>query len=163
PINGRIFTVSDIPNPGPHLSSLGPNFPVFGESIFPVPTDIGAGIPQNSWETVGRVDWNKSTNTQVYGRYAFFDEADFSGTIPARSFAGFSTGATSTDQNFLASVTHNWSQGLVTEFKVVYNRINTLQPLGAQPVVPGLFLFNATASLAGKNVALPGYLPFSGF
>src|SRR5260370_1678783 len=45
--------------------------PVFRAVRFSVPSDTGAGSPQNSYSTVARIDWNKSSRTQVYGRFAY--------------------------------------------------------------------------------------------
>src|SRR5262249_59502716 len=66
PINGTIFTVGDLGGFGGLPSTL----PAFGQTRFSVPTDQGAGSPQNSYQTVSRVDWNLSERTQIYGRYA---------------------------------------------------------------------------------------------
>ena len=43
----------------------------FGETIaYSVPSDSGAGAPQNTYSTVARVDYNFSDKTTLYGRYA---------------------------------------------------------------------------------------------
>jgi hypothetical protein len=57
---------------------------------------------------------------------------------------------------------HSFNARLTSQSKLVFNRLNTFQPLGTQPAAPGLFFNNSVATvIATHNVGLPGYLPFS--
>ena len=49
---------------------LDPATPVFNEVAYQRPGDSGGGLPQNDTETVARLDYNMSSKTQIYGRYA---------------------------------------------------------------------------------------------
>ena len=77
------------------------------------------------------------------------------------------------NQNVAINFTHVFTPNFVSSSKVIYNRLNTLQPLGLNPVSPTLYT-SATAlpALPGTNGSLvfPGYsettpgnaIPFGG-
>jgi Carboxypeptidase regulatory-like domain/TonB dependent receptor len=146
----------------------------FGETIaYSVPSDSGAGAPQNTYSTVARVDYNFSDKTTMYGRYALYSEDDFSGYINSSPYAGYNTGQTNYNQSVLINLTHVFSPNIVDSFKIAFNRLNQKQPLGTNPVGPTLYT-SATGlpNLPGTTGALvfPGYsettpgnaIPFGG-
>ncbi|HKP87649.1 MAG TPA: TonB-dependent receptor [Blastocatellia bacterium] len=163
PINGRTITRGDIGglNDGGPFASLSASLPVFGEVIRNVPANAGGGLPQNDVQIVGRVDWNVSDRSQLYGRYALQDQTLFEGTNAFSPYAGFDTGQTNFNNNFLLSLTHTFNPRWVSQSKAAYNRLNNKQPLGEQAPGPTLYLRNASTSINGLPVALPGYLPFN--
>ena len=139
--------------------------------VYNAPGDAGAGLPQNAISTVGRVDFNLTPNTTLFGRYSLHDETDQPGTVNTSPYAGFETGQTFFDQNGELSVTHTFGPTLVSTTRGVINRLNDVQPLGAAPVGPTLYITgNAAARVDGTHIALPGYneytpgaaIPFGG-
>ncbi len=65
----------------------------FGETIaYQVPSDSGAGPPQNTYSTVTRVDWNISDKTMLYSRYALYSEDDLAGVVSSSPYVGYDTG-----------------------------------------------------------------------
>jgi hypothetical protein len=147
---------------GDPFFSIPDSTPVFRAVRFSVPADVGAGSPQNSYDTVARIDWNRSSRTQLYGRFAYESLNFFDGSISSSPWAGFNSGETDRNQNWLISLTHNFSPKLVSQSKLVYNRLNDLQPLAAAPVGPTFFLTNtAFQQIGGHSVAFPGYLPYT--
>jgi hypothetical protein len=167
PINGAVYTVGKIVADTPGLAggafaSLPLNLPAFGQAIYNVPANVGAGSPQNTYSTVNRVDYNISANTQLYGRYALENGTLFAGTINNSPWVGFETGQTTFNQNYLINLTHTFSSKLVSQSKIVYNRLNLQQPLGSAPAGPTLYLNGvAFAPLEGFAVAFPGYNEFT--
>lgn len=134
--------------------------PFLDKVTYSVPTDAGAGFPQNQALAVGRVDWNISDKTQLYGRYALNKANLFSGTVSNSAYAGYDTAENIMQNNFLLSVTHSFNSRWTMQNKVVFNRLNDLQPLGSAPITPGLYFNPASAtSFAGLQLMLPGYLP----
>jgi hypothetical protein len=146
----------------------------FGETIaYSVPSDSGAGAPQNTYSTVARVDYNFSDKTTLYGRYALYSEDDFAGYVNSSPYVGYDTGQTQYNQSVLINLTHVFSPSIVNSLKVAYNRLNNKQPLGTNPVSPTLYT-SATGlpNLPGTTGALvfPGYsettpgnaIPFGG-
>ena len=139
-----------------------PDAPFFDKLSYDVPTDQGAESPQNDYEVVGRVDWNVSSKTQLYGRYAF-EKTNFPiGSNVNSVYDGFDGGASNFNNNFLLSLSHYFSSSLVTQSKIVFNRLNNQQPLGKAPVGPTLYMFgNTPATVLGDFLNFPGYTPFS--
>jgi hypothetical protein len=108
------------------------------------------------------VDWNISNKTTFYGRYALYSELDQPGTITSSPYAGYNTGNTDFDNNYLLSATHTFSTSLVSQTKLVFTRFNSIQPLGTNPQGPTIYT-NPTSEgeLLGHYVAFPGYNPYS--
>jgi hypothetical protein len=171
PINGPITTVGTIraqrlaatgTPPTGAFFNLPDSTPAFGQVRYSLPADQGGGDPQNAYDMVARLDYNYSNKTQIYGRLALEKGTLLSGTVGSSPYAGFDTGQNTFNQNWLVSLTHNFSSNLVSQSKVVYNRLNLLQPLGALPVVPTLFLTSTSfQKINNQTVGLPGYLPFT--
>jgi len=147
---------------GPCMS-YGSTAPMFDLVNYSVPNNAGAGNPQNTYNLVGRVDYNLSDKTTIYGRYALYSEADFAGTVSNSPYAGYNTGQTSFDNSFMVSGTHTFSPRFVSQTKLDFNRFNGQQPLSSTGVSPIYYLASAESesTLGPYGVALPGYLPFS--
>src|SRR6266404_3375664 len=165
PINGQVFTVGDVKNAlgtGSAFGAFGslPNsLPAFGQVRTFRAADLGGGSPGNDWQTVGRLDYNWSDRTQVYIRGAFQQGDNPAGTVSFSPYTGFNTGFEYRNQNYLASVTHSFSSNLVSQSKVVFNRLNNQQPLGQQPLVPTLYTNDGFAArINGFIIRYPGYL-----
>jgi hypothetical protein len=165
PINGRIVTRGELtawlrnPDPSSPFNALPANLPVFGEIVESVPIDAGGGTPSNQYQVVGRLDYNWTDKTTLYGRYALQSQDFFEGSNWYSPWAGFNTGVTTFNNNVLVSLTNVWSDTFVSQSKFVYNRLNILSPLGDNPVGPTLFL--SLSLPTGGAIAMPGYLPFN--
>jgi outer membrane receptor protein involved in Fe transport len=164
---GQVLTVGDLVSQleipeGNAFAALPADLPAFQTVAFPEPADLGGGFPQNSYQTVTRIDWNVTPKTQVYGRYALESEKFFVGTNGYSPYEGFDTLTTNFNQNALISLTHTFTPNFVSQTKLVYNRLRNESPYGAQPIVPGLFFFpGPTGTLGGQQVTLPGYWPYN--
>ena len=144
------------------FANANPNTAVLQQVTYSTPQDVGGGTPRNEYQTVARVDYNISTKTQLYGRYALQNQVFALGTNASSPFAGFNTGSFAKNQNFLLSLTRSFSSRFVSQTKLGFNRLNGGQPLGTQPIVPTLYMNGGrTVSVNGVNIAFPGYLPFS--
>jgi outer membrane receptor protein involved in Fe transport len=144
-------------------ASYGSTAPMFDLVNYSVPNNAGAGNPQNTYNLVGRVDYNLSDKTSIYGRYALYSESDFAGTISNSPYAGYNTGQTTFDNSFMVSGTHTFSPRFVSQSKIDFNRFNGQQPLSSTGVAPIYYLgsANGASNIGPYSVALPGYLPFS--
>ena len=80
-----------------------------------MPSDSGAGTPQNTWDTVNRIDYNLSDRTQIYGRYAIYSEYDFPGSISSNAYAGYDTPNTTYSNSVIVSMTHTFSPRFVSQ------------------------------------------------
>ncbi len=129
-----------------------------------VPTDSGAGFPQNTYSTVARIDYNITDKTTIYGRYALYSQDEFAGTVNNSPYIGYDTGQTNFNQNLTLNLTHVFTPTFVSSTKLIYNRLNNLQPLGVAPIAPTLYTSSvAVPTLPGTNGSLiyPGYNEFS--
>ena len=121
-----LLTCKTVPSGTPFLDTLN----------YSVPADAGAGDPENQSLVVGRVDWNISDKTQLYGRYAFNKQNLFAGTVSNSAYVGYDTTENITENNFVLSVTHTFSPVWTFQNKVLWNRLNDFQPLGTAPISP---------------------------
>ncbi len=147
----------------PNLAAYGPNAPIFDKVSYSVPSDSGGGAPQNTYSTMNRVDYHLSDSTQMFFRYALFSQNEFAGFINSSPYAGYDTGQTDFNNNFMYSLTHVWGPRVVTDTKLLFNRLNETQPLSsAQPVQPTLY-FNPAIPVGvnGDLISLPGYVQTS--
>lgn len=159
---GNLRSILNLPATGNAFTALPSALPAFQLVRFTEPTDLGGGVPQNKYSTVTRVDYNLSSKTFIYGRWARENEFDFQGASAFSPYAGFDTPATTLNNSFLISLTHTFSAKLVSETKLALNRLHSEQPYGDQPIQPGLFLFTGpTGTIAGNPVAFPGYWPYN--
>jgi hypothetical protein len=158
--------------PGPAFGALAPTTPIWDTVSYHVPGDAGGGAPQNTLMTVGRVDFNPSERTQIFGRYAYYNEKDFSGFINNSPYVGYETGQSNLDNNFLLSVSHTFGVNFLSNTRLIGTRLNgPVDPLGAAPVGPTLYFRNSSGARFGGNlIAFPGYneytpgnaIPFGG-
>ena len=140
-----------------------PNAPMFDLVGYTLPANSGAGVPQNAWSNVNRVDYNMTDKTSIYMRYAVQAETDLPGSVTGAPYAGYDIGQTSFNNSLIVSLTHTFSPRFVSQSKLDFNRFNTLQPTSPNGVVPSYYLGNANTSTAigPYQVALPGDEPFS--
>ena len=134
----------------------------FGETIaYSAPADSGAGTPQNTYSTVNRVDWNISDKSTLYGRYALYSADYFAGSVYTSPYDGYNTGETDYNQSVIINFTHVFTPNLVNSAKFLYNRLNTVQPLGTAPGnTPTLYTSTSSIPpLPGTNgqLVFPGY------
>jgi len=181
PASQTYFTAFGKLAPGVSTIATGPCSPTLANSptcdtvVFSVPNDSGGGAPQNTTLEVARIDYNFSSNTTLFGRYASYKELDFPGFVNSSPYVGYNTGQTNYDQNYEISLSHVFSPAWVNTAKASYNRLNgPVQPLGTAPVGPTLYTDPQVSSvtLSGNNFPLifPGYnatapglgLPFGG-
>src|SRR6266550_565138 len=142
--------------------TVGSTTPMFAQGQYSVPADSGAGSPQNTDYAVGRGDWNITSKTQLYGRYALEKGNLFAGTVTNSPYAGYDSGQSTTNNSFLLSLIHTFSQRLTSQSKIVFNRLNLLQPLGSNPVGPTLYMNAFSApKIEGNFIGMPGYSPFT--
>lgn len=164
---GTSFTVGDLVNTfnipaGNAFANLPAALPAFQLVRFTVPTNLGGGIPQNTYSMVLRGDYNVSDKTLLYGRWARENKDFFSGTTAFSPYTGFDTPSNVRNNNFLVSLTHTFTPQWVSETKLAYNRLGGDAPYGDQPVQPGLFMFpGATGTIGGNLIAFPGYWPYN--
>lgn len=150
----------------PNLKNLGTasagGAAVFNKVGLNVPQEAGGGLPQNTWETVARVDFNMTDKTQAFARFAYYRESDFAGTVNYSPYVGYDTTNFNQNYNGMLNITHVFTPSVVSQSKIVIQRLINLQPLSTAPVGPTLYFQNTgTSRLNGTRIALPGYSEFT--
>jgi hypothetical protein len=176
--NQQMGTASKIaPTPtnpsGLFYSNLPANLPVLGVVGYQAPADAGGGIPQNTYNITGRVDYNFDQKTQAFFRYVDYSETDTAGGDFASPYSQFNVGGTVKNQAYLLSVAHEFNPVLSSITKLSFSRFDTTNSYNtALQNTPTLFSYvNATDPVSGSPINLPGFynqnpanggLPFGG-
>lgn len=144
--------------PGTPWGNIPGDFPVLGQVTTTVPVDAGGGDPSNHLLGVLRLDYNMTDKTQFFARWGAERVNAFAGSNSDSPYAGYNTGYVVRNNNYLLSMVHVFAPSFVSQSKVVYNRLNNLQPVNG-PDLPTLFWKGTRAFILGKYAYLPGYLP----
>jgi Carboxypeptidase regulatory-like domain len=157
----------------PLYSQLDPSTPVFNVVQFLAPGDAGGGVPQNTYNITGRVDYNLGEKTQAFFRYVDYHELDQSGSSFSSPYPQYNVGELITNQAYLLSLAHEFNPALSTITKASFSRFDTSNSYNtALQNVPTLFVSpNAQDPFSGKAFQFPGFydtnpanggLPFGG-
>ncbi|HVM93723.1 MAG TPA: TonB-dependent receptor [Terriglobales bacterium] len=141
-----------------------PNAPVFDAWQYTAPQDSGGGYPQNAYNTLNRFDWNLSTKNSLFARYARYQEIDQVGVGGSSPYVGYNQGNTQTTDSYMLSFTHVFRPTLVSDTKILFDRLYSSTPLGKNGVVPTMDIsVNYTLGLTDPstgfsfNTLFPGY------
>ncbi len=142
---------------GPFDTAIPVGTPIFGKVNFTAPTDAGGDNPQNTYNIVGRADYNFTPNTTVFFRYGRESLAQAPGSIFNSAYSPYNVGETIKNNNYLLSVNHSFSSSLLSATKLSFFRdIEVQQYNTALTNTPTLYLFNG-ATFGGTQIALPGF------
>jgi hypothetical protein len=132
--------------------------PAFGTVGFIAPGDAGGGLPQNTFNILGRFDYNLSDKTQVFFRYVDYDEIDEVGSAFASPYSQYDVGQSVQNQAYLLSASHVFNSNLVENTKLSFSRFNTSNSYDtALQNVPILFVAtNAQIPGTSSFIQLPG-------
>jgi outer membrane receptor protein involved in Fe transport len=144
-------------------NAYNPNAPMFDLVSYNVPANSGAGLPQNAWSNVNRVDYNMSDRTMIYMRYAVQSEVDEAGSVASSPYIGYNVSNVSFNNSLIVSMTHTFTPRFVSQSKLDFNRFNSEQPVPSGGVIPTYYLgsYESTTAIGPYSVALPGQNPFS--
>ncbi|MFL6448742.1 MAG: carboxypeptidase regulatory-like domain-containing protein [Bryobacteraceae bacterium] len=161
--SGLVAATGTDPCAGIACASLPSNLPLFQHVGYTVPTDAGGGVPQNTYMTLGRVDYNLSDKTQMYGHYALFSETEAEGALSSSPYANYDLGQTFFNNNALFSIIHSFSPTWTSQSKVSFNRLTNIQQgLTSRGLVPTMYASISTVPTIGTDsVLFPGYNPLT--
>jgi Carboxypeptidase regulatory-like domain/TonB dependent receptor len=131
------------------LTGIPPNTPAFGITSYTVPSNAGGSIPQNTYNIVGRFDYNFSSRTQAFFRYVNYNEEDQIGGIFGSPYSQYNVGQTFQNQAYLLSVSHVFNPSIVENTKLSFSRFNVFQTYDTS-------LQNTPTLYAANNSNLPG-------
>jgi hypothetical protein len=150
--------------------------PVFDTVNFSAPFDAGGGVPQNTYNLVGRLDFNASSRTQMFFRFARYSENDFQGAVSYSPYPQYNTGDTALNNSALFSISHSFTNSLLSNTKASFTRFNVATSFDTSLTsTPNLYLNTTSAQssnpLTGNIIQMPGLqnttsgtggLPFGG-
>jgi hypothetical protein len=178
--NPLVNTAFPAPGVFPLINGITPvasTQPVFDVVNFPAPFDAGGGVPQNSYDLLGRVDYNLSDKTQMFVRYARYSENDFPGSVFYSPYPQYNVGGVIIDNSALYSINHIFTDNLLSSTKFSFARFDFVQSYdNALTATPNLYLSTSSYAeqsdyVSGNVIQLPGLentadgsggLPFGG-
>jgi hypothetical protein len=158
--NAQMGAASGTTDPsGLFYPNLPANLGVLGVVAYHAPADAGGGLPQNTYNITGRVDYNLSDKDQVFFRYVDYSEDDEIGAAFASPYSQYNIGSTVKNQAYLLSAAHLFNPRLSSITKLSFSRFDTTNTYDtALQNVPTLFAAaNATDPVSGNPVELPGF------
>ena len=144
----------------PLYAGLAPSAPVYDNVLFTAPADAGGGLPQNTYNVTGRLDYDLSAKTQAFFRYVDYNEVDLAGAAYSSPYSQYNVGATSTGEAYLLSVAHEFTPALSTLTKLSFTRNNlaALTYNAALGNVPTLNVYpGGVDPNTGNTFELPGF------
>ncbi len=127
--------------------------PAFGTVPYIAPINAGGSVPQNTWNVVGRFDYNLSDKTLLFFRYANYNETDESGAAFASPYNQYNVGSGAFSTAYLLSGTHVFNPYLSETTKLSFSRFNA-------PLTYNTKLQNTPTLIVSTNAQLPGTSTF---
>jgi hypothetical protein len=124
--------------------------PAFGTVAFSTPVNTGGSVPQNTYNIVGRVDYNRSDRTQVFFRYADYQQNPVaqSGDSFASPYSQYNVASADKARAYLLSATHVFNPYLSESTKLSFSRFNA-------PLIYNTSLQNTPTLIVSTNAQLP--------
>ena len=161
--SGQVVTASQLAagglvvNPVNGITAANPALPVFDVVNFKVPFNDGGGLPQNTYEIVGRLDYNLSEKTQLFFRVGRENINAFLGTNSYSAYSQYDTGALNQNMTYLLSGTHTFNSYLLNNTKLSFSRYNDGTAYNASlQSVPNLMFYPGSDPATQNSVSMPG-------
>ena len=188
PASGQVVTAGQLAGSGifgagaafPMINGttpVSPSQPVFDIVNFKAPFNAGGGVPQNTNDLVGRLDYNMDNQNQMFFRIGRYAESETLGSVNYSAYPQYDVGGTNVADSFLYSFTHTFSSTLLSTTKLSFARYNVVNSYNAAlTFTPNLYLSSnnyaqATDPINNNVIQLPGLsntadgsggLPFGG-
>jgi hypothetical protein len=166
PASGSVVTAGQLAAASSNAITVGPingvtpvpaATPVFDIVNFKVPFDAGGDVPQNTYSLVGRIDFNLSDKTTMYGRVARQNLLEFNGSDTYSAYTQYDTGTTIVNSSYLYSLNHIFTSSLLNSAKISYTRFNENTSFDATYLnTPNLMIVPPTDPATGGLIQLPG-------
>jgi hypothetical protein len=148
----KIYTAAQV-YPGGVPAGIPASLPAFGAVAYQAPINTGGSVPQNTWNVVGRFDYNLSDRTQIFFRYANYNENDQLGSAFASPYNQYNVGTGAFSTAYLLSGTHVFNPFLSESTKLSFSRFNA-------PLTYNTALQNVPTLIVSTNAQLPGTSTF---
>ncbi len=145
------------------ITGIPASTPAFGTVAYTAPINTGGSVPQNTYNIVGRVDYNLSDHTTMFFRYADYQEIDESGSAFASPYSQYNVASAAKSRAYLLSATHVFNPFIASTTKLSFSRFNA--PLSYDTKlqnVPTLIVStNAQLPTTSTFIQLPGFYDFN--
>jgi hypothetical protein len=139
-----------------NVTTIPTTTPVFDTVPFNVPFNDGGGSPQNTYELVGRIDYNLSDKTQMFARIG----RDIEVFLPGLSYSAYpqyDVGQEARNQSVLFSITHTFNNYLLNNTKVSFTRFNVFDSFTTSLTnTPNLMFVTPNDPVTGGLIQMPG-------
>jgi hypothetical protein len=155
---GQTYTAGELGIQGVPAST-----PAFGTVAYAAATNAGGSLPQNTYNVVGRFDYNLSDRTLVFFRYANYNEIDESGSAFASPYSQYNVGTADQATAYLLSASHVFSANLSESTKLSFSRFNAPLTYDATLQNSPVLIVSPNAQLPGTStfIQLPGFYDFN--
>jgi hypothetical protein len=137
--------------------SIPASTPVLDTVNFAAPFDAGGGIPQNTYDLMGRLDYNPTDKTQMFFRAGREASDDFVGSNSYSAYPQYDTGTNYLNQSYLYSVAHTFSPNLFLSAKVSFTRFNEANSFDSSLTYsPNLMFVTPVDGYTGGYINMPG-------
>ena len=145
------------------ITGIPASTPAFGVVQFTAPVNAGGSVPQNTYNIVGRVDYNLSDRTLVFFRYADYQETDQSGAQFASPYSQYNVASADHARAYLLSASHVFNPSLASSTKLSFSRFAAPLPYDTKlQNVPTLIVsVNAQLPTTSTFIQLPGFYDFN--
>ncbi len=131
--------------------------PMFDTVNFQAPFDAGGGIPQNTYDLIGRVDYNPTDRTMMFFRGGRENSIQLPGSNTYSAYPQYDTGTTFLNQSYLYSISHIFTPSLFLSMKASYTRFNENTSFDQSLLnVPNLMFVSPTDPNTGALIQMPG-------
>ena len=133
--------------------------PILGVTSYTAPGNSGGGVPQNTYNILGRVDYNISEASHVFFRYVDYSEIDTIGSNFASPYSQYDVGQSYKNQAYLLSASHIFNPNIVENTKLSFSRLDNSYTYDTT-------LQNTPTLVLSVNAQVPGtgtYIQFPGF
>jgi hypothetical protein len=145
------------------ITGIPSSTPAFGTVAYTAPINTGGSVPQNTYNVVGRIDYNLSDRTLLFFRYADYEEIDQSGSAFASPYSQYNVASSAKARAYLLSASHVFNPSVVSSTKLSFSRFNA--PLTYDTKlqnVPTLIVStNAQLPTTSTFIQLPGFYDFN--
>ncbi len=144
----------------PLYAGLAADAPVYDNVLYGAAADAGGGLPQNTYNVTGRLDFDLGPKTQAFFRYVDYNELDFSGASYSSPYSQYDVGQSSTGQAYLLSLAHEFTPSLSALTKLSFTRNNLAAQTysTALATVPTLNIYpGGVDPVTGNTFELPGF------
>ncbi len=131
--------------------------PVLDTVNFTAPFDAGGGIPQNTYDVMGRLDYNPTDKTQMYFRAGREGSDDFVGSDFYSPYPQYDVGTNYLNQSYLYSLAHTFSPSVFLSAKVSFTRFNEANSFNTSLTYsPNLMFVTPEDGFTTQEIAMPG-------